>query len=290
MNFNKEIEHLSKQLPLLEEIIYAIAPRNIGYNELTSVIGPIIKYNYDTAASIKLLAEHNRLRDLIILSRPFIEGVINVGFICAKGDEAVIKSKEYAYQKGYRDLFRELKINQFEIKSPNIDHKSLFENARPDELSEAIGKYTTKGGKEKSSWTEETTRERLEILGRKFGLGTTVYLSFAFFSIYRDVSEIIHGSYYGVRILTGTQQKNMASFSSVDEAAAAFTKHQVELGTLIMQQVNISIAALIEILTIEFKLKDRGITIHERSKLALSEYTSEYKNENKHADADSSNQ
>lgn len=282
MNYQKEIEHLSKQLPLYEEIIYAIAPRNIGYTELTSVIGPIIKFNYDTANSIKLLAENNHLRDLIILSRPFIEGVINVGFICAKGDEAVRKSKEYAFQKGYRDLFRELKINDFEIKSPFALHKNTFDNHRPLNLIEAIEKYTTNTGREKPSWTEETTKQKLEILGKKFGLGVTVYLSFAFYSIYRDVSEIIHGSYYGIRILTGTQQKDFTSFKSTDEAAQFFTEHQFKLGTLILQQVNISIAALIEILSIEFKLNEKGMNILERSKQELRQYTYSIKEENSH--------
>ncbi|MEO8109768.1 MAG: hypothetical protein ABI594_07055 [Ginsengibacter sp.] len=117
MDYQKEIIHLDKQLTFLNEFILAVAPDKIGFSELTSVIGPILKLNLDTGKSIKLLAENNHLRDLIILSRPFIESIINVGFICAKGDEAIIKSKKYAYQKGYRDLFRELKLNDVEIKN-----------------------------------------------------------------------------------------------------------------------------------------------------------------------------
>lgn len=272
MNYKKEIEHLGKQLSLYEEIIYAIAPSKIGYSELTSVIGPIIKFNYDTAQSIKLLAEQNHLRDLIILSRPFIEGIINVGFICAVGNEAIKKSKEYAYQKGYRDLFRELKINDFQIKSPYVSYKDVFDKERPANLIEAIENYSTNKGKEKPSWTEETTKEKLEVLGNKYGMPTTAYLAFAFFSIYRDVSEIIHGSYYGVRILTGTQQKDFSNFNSIEDAAKFFTDHQFKLGTLILQQVNISIVALIEFLSTEFRLKEHEVDIAERSAMELKKY------------------
>ena len=92
MDYKNEIKYLDNQLQCFEEVIYAIAPNTIGYSELTSVIGPILKFNLDTCKSIKLLAENNHLRDLIILSRPFIESIINVGFICAKGEEAVLKS------------------------------------------------------------------------------------------------------------------------------------------------------------------------------------------------------
>ncbi len=49
MNFQLEIKYLDKQINLYEEIIYAIAPDKIGYSELTSVIGPILKLNLDTA-------------------------------------------------------------------------------------------------------------------------------------------------------------------------------------------------------------------------------------------------
>lgn len=49
------------------------------------------------------------------------------------------------------------------------------------------------------------------------------------------------------------QNKDITAFKSSDEAAQYFTDHQFKLGTLIMQQVSISIVAIIEILSQVFK-------------------------------------
>lgn len=272
MDYQKEITHLDKQLTFLNEVILAIAPDKIGFLELTSVIGPILKLNLDTGKSIKLLAENNHLRDLIILSRPFIESIINVGFICAKGDEAIIKSKKYAYQKGYRDLFREIKLNDFEIKNDLTSHKEFIDQHRPQNLVEALEEYTTKKGNEKTSWTDETAKQKVEEISKQYGVWVNGLLTFAFFNIYRDVSEIIHGSYYGVLIMTGMQNKDITAFKTSDEAAKYFTDHQFKLGTLIVQQVSISIVAIIEILNQVFVKSPTVTAIKDKSYSTLIEY------------------
>jgi hypothetical protein len=272
MDYKKEISHLDAQLNLLNEVILAIAPDKIGYTELTSVIGPILKFNLDTGHSIKLLAENNHLRDLIILSRPFIESIINIGFICAKQEEAIIKSKKYAYQKGYRDLFRELKLSNFEIKNELANHKNVIDEHRPQNLIEALEDFTTNKGNEKTSWTDETAKQKIEAISNKYGIWVNGLLTFAFFNIYRDVSEIIHGSYYGVLIMTGMQNKDISSFKNADDAAKYFTDHQFKLGTLILQQVSISIVSVIEILSQEFKTLDTLTAIKNKSNQMLKEY------------------
>ena len=272
MDYQKEITHFDKQLAFLNEVILAIAPDKIGFIELTSVIGPILKLNLDTGKSIKLLAENNHLRDLIILSRPFIESIINVGFICAKGDEAIIKSKKYAYQKGYRDLFREIKLNDFEIKNGLASHKDFIDQHRPQNLVEALEEYTTKKGNEKTSWTDETAKQKVEEISKQYGVWVNGLLTFAFFNIYRDVSEIIHGSYYGVLIMTGMQNKDITAFKTSDEAAKYFTNHQFKLGTLIVQQVSISIVAIIEILNQVFVKLPTVTAIKDKSYNTLIEY------------------
>lgn len=272
MDYQKEITHFDKQLAFLNEVILAIAPDKIGFLELTSVIGPILKLNLDTGKSIKLLAENNHLRDLIILSRPFIESIINVGFICAKGDEAIIKSKKYAYQKGYRDLFREIKLNDFEIKNGLASHKDFIDQHRPQNLVEALEEYTTKKGNEKTSWTDETAKQKVEEISKQYGVWVNGLLTFAFFNIYRDVSEIIHGSYYGVLIMTGMQNKDITAFKTSDEAAKYFTNHQFKLGTLIVQQVSISIVSIIEILNQVFVKLPTVTAIKDKSYNTLIEY------------------
>lgn len=276
MNINVEVQHLKVQADLFKDAIHAISVTTIGFSELTSVIGPLLVLNETTVRSMLLLAENNHYRDLIILSRPFLESVINVSFICAEGDKSVIASKKYAYQKGYRDLFRSIDINDFQIKSGFSEFVSEFEKAAPKEMKEALAEFTTKKGKEIMEWTPETTLGKLKLIGRTYGTYVNGLLSFAFFSIYRDVSEIIHNSYYGARIYLGMQQKDITSFKTSTEAAEYFRAHQKKLAALILQQINISINALLNILHQKFGLSTTK-EIFEKSNKNLFEYASSFK-------------
>lgn len=276
MNIDVEIKHLKAQADLFKDAIHAISASPIGFSELTSVIGPILFLNETTLRSILLLAENNHHRDLVILSRPFLESVINIGFICAEEEKAVIASKKYAYQKGYRDLFRGIDINNFKMKSRFSEFISEFEKAAPKEMKEAQSEFTTKKGKEVMEWTPESTKAKLELIGKTYGTYINGLLSFAFFSIYRDVSEIIHNSYYGARIYLGMQQKDMTSFKNSTEAAEYFGEHQKKLATFILQQVNISVNALLNILNQKFGLETTN-EIFEKSNKNLVEYANSFK-------------
>ncbi|WP_156027179.1 DUF5677 domain-containing protein [Sporocytophaga myxococcoides] len=276
MKIEVEIEHLKTQTDLYTEAIFAISASTIGYSELTSVIGPMLKLNETTLMSIILLAENNHYRDLVILSRPFLESIINVGFICAEDEKAVVASKKYAYQKGYRDLFRGIEVNDFKITSGFSDFLKEFEKATTEEMKNALAEYTTKKGREVMEWTPETTKGKLGIIGKEYGVYVNGLLTFAFFSIYRDVSEIIHNSYYGVRIYLGMQQKDMSIFKNANEAAEYFGDHQKKLAILILQQINISLNAILNILNQKFKLNSTNM-IFEKSNSKLVEYANSIK-------------
>ncbi|MEQ9098280.1 MAG: DUF5677 domain-containing protein [Imperialibacter sp.] len=271
MGIKKEIEHLNKQISFYDRAIRAISPTKIAYSELTSVIGPILTLNKASLESILLLVENKHYRDMIILSRPFLEAVINVGFICAEGDAAVLSSKKYAYQKGYRDLFHGIDINGFKVEKALADNLDEIEKAAPNHMKEALADFTTKSGKEINSWTPETTKLKLEKIGKTYGLYVNGLLTFAFYSIYRDVSEIIHNSYYGARIYLGMQQKDMSAFNSSEDAAKFFSEHQERLATLFLQQTNISINALLNILNQKFPV-DSTKEIFSESNDALVAY------------------
>ena len=274
MDIQLEIKQLCIQSRLLKKMIYTISAQEIGYTELTSVIGPILTLNQTTLQSAILLSQKKHYRDLIILSRPFLESVINVGFICAEGDDAVLKSKKYAYQKGYRDLFRNFEINGFSIKSNYNDYVAEFEEKMPNQMKEALSEFTTSKGKEINNWTSETAYEKLEKIGKVYGDYVNGLLSFAFFSIYRDVSEIIHNSYYGVRIFAGLQQKDLSAFKDSEEAAKFFGEHQEKLAAFILQQLNISVCALLNLLNQKFELESTK-AVFEKSNKALFKYSNQ---------------
>jgi len=273
MKLQLEIDHLRIQADNYKTAIKLIS--ELGFSELNSVIGPMLVVNESSLRSIILLAENNHHRDLIILSRPFLESVLNIGFICAD-NEAMINSKKYAYQKGYRDLFRDIDVNGFKIISGFKKHISEFENAAPNQMKQALLDFTTSKGKEVTSWTAETAKAKLEIIGKVYGEYINCLLSFAFFNIYRDVSEIIHNSYYGVLIFLGMQQKDITFFKNAEEAATFFGEHQEKLAILILQQVSISSFAMIDILSQKFdfeKLKK----LREKANQDLVEYSTKVK-------------
>jgi hypothetical protein len=67
------------------------------------------------------------------------------------------------------------------------------------------------------------------------------------------------------------QQKDMTAFKSAEEAAEYFGKHQENLATLIIQQINISVNALLNIINKKFKL-DSTDKIFKKSNDNLVEY------------------
>ena len=73
------------------------------------------------------------------------------------------------------------------------------------------------------------------------------------------------------------QNKDITAFKNSDEAAKYFTEHQFKLGTLIIQQVSISIVSLIEILAQEFKSLIELTEIRKISNLTLNEYADKAK-------------
>jgi len=276
MDVKAELLVLKELRSCFKEIVDAISPAAIGYTELTSVIGPILLVNLTSLDSIILLSQNRHYRDAIVLSRPFLDAVANIGYICCKGQKGVMASKKYAYQRGYRDLFQGIGINDFSIKNYFSDHQAEYDKAAPVDLHDAIREYTTKGKSEVKKWTPESTEMKVEAIGKKYGEYVNNLLSFAYFTIYRDVSEIIHNSYYGVMIFTGMQQKDVSAFKDSQEAASYFASHQEKLIALVLQQVNISVVALLSVLAQEFQ-KDSIIQIFNKANDTLVRYANAVK-------------
>lgn len=71
------------------------------------------------------------------------------------------------------------------------------------------------------------------------------------------------------------QQKDHTAFKNAEEAALFFGEHQEKLATLILQQINISICAIINILKQKFNLETLNL-IYENSNNQLLEYTKKH--------------
>ena len=152
-----------------------------------------------TDTLIALAAEHN-IRDGYVICRVIYETLVNCCFIVALGDSAAELAWRHARQKALRDLDRTLEIagkEAMKVRWSGADAAL----ARP-ENQELLAEFTSKGGREITSWTPESVKERLELIYKRFGEDPTRGMLFGLV-LYRHASEIAHGTLYGALFVLG---------------------------------------------------------------------------------------
>jgi hypothetical protein len=194
--------------------------------------------------SLSLLAKRTHFRDCYILGRTFFETLLNVVFILSKGQDTTIRAHRHATQKTYRNLTRELEIGSIKISI------SIPELKEPDtELEIALKEFTGKKGREITSWTEESVTERIKSIEQKYGSKIAGDFQFALFGIYRNASELIHGTLFGALFSIGYTER--ATFFSSQEDYDQFRRSHISMILLLLSGV---IAATIEILAQEIEI------------------------------------
>lgn len=137
------------------------------------------------------------VRDCYAIARSITETSINVAYILSVGYDAAERARLHALQKLYRDLDRQVTIGYISLKIRELANKPNIDDI-PD-LKAALELFT-KNGKEVMDWAGESIDRRIE-LSSLAEQKDKMYLSTARFSIYRHSSEILHGTYFGVRFL-----------------------------------------------------------------------------------------
>jgi hypothetical protein len=97
-------------------------------------------------------------------------------------------------QKVFRDLDRKMNLGGDEVR---LRWAGLDEVAVPHEAIEARAKYTHKSGGEKTGWIDEAILDKLEEIANARGPVCARHLQLAHLGIYRQSSEIVHGTYCG---------------------------------------------------------------------------------------------
>lgn len=127
------------------------------------------------------------IKDAFIVMRSVIETTINICLILA-ADKYVEKAHKHALQKTARFLKRNKKIGLWDFKTVS---NTYDEFSKREDVQEALNEY-----KERDSWTKENLVQKLEIIEDAFG--SCVALSGAYYSIYSEAAELMHGSYFGI--------------------------------------------------------------------------------------------
>jgi hypothetical protein len=176
-----------KHTQLLAQLYSALLDES---GERWRVLIPLSYSMQDSCETISLLATHGKLRDCFVIARTVFETIINFCFICGEGDEAA-RAEAHARQKAYRDLQRELEINQRKL---SVQWTGQIDLSNNPEIVEAIAEFTSSKGREIRSWTPETIKERIEAIEARYGSKVAINLQFAYLAIYRHSSEIAHGT------------------------------------------------------------------------------------------------
>lgn len=176
----------------------------------------------DSSHSLMLLLENNKIRDCLPLARCVLETTINVCYISAIGSRAASQAVKHAVQKAHRDNLR-----GFEFRSTNLKIGWTAEPILPTDpiVKAALAEYTSRRGREITSWTAETLEERVEAIETWLGKNLGDRLRFSIFAIYRFSSEIAHGTLYSVLRFVGVWDIPPATRSP-----ASIALHQGGLG------------------------------------------------------------
>ncbi len=164
---------------------------------------PYLDSSLESLASFRLLALRERLRDSYVIARCVYETSLNACFVLTDTDILTTRASVHAKQKALRNLIRAIEISgetifKYEMKGSeeilqHPDHKKWLEA------------FTTKAGREVSSWTPENVPQRLEAVFKHFGSKNCRGLAFGLL-LYRNASEIAHGTLFGTLFSWGAME------------------------------------------------------------------------------------
>lgn len=167
------------------------------------VLYPFLDSIKESSVSLSLLLRSHALRDSYVIARVIYETSINACFLLTDPTRLSERARVHAAQKTLRSLVRLIEVagtKVFEFKHRSTDllmqqptHKLWLEE------------FTSRSGREVTSWTPETVQQRLEAIYLMFGEEPTRGLAFGLL-LYRHASEIAHGTLYGTLFSWGATE------------------------------------------------------------------------------------
>jgi hypothetical protein len=186
----KQVDYLQRVRPILASCDDAIKHS----------LAPLLFSVCDSCRALSILSQHYFFRDSYVCSRTILETAVTFCFIASKGEPLSEKAQRHALQKWWRDLLHTHALTR-DATAKSLPHISL--TPPTEALREALDAYTGKKGREITSWTEENVVERIDRIEQELGDSVSASLRLATFAIYRNASEIVHGTLYGAMFASG---------------------------------------------------------------------------------------
>lgn len=184
-------------------LVQLIGPAREADSAKIGVLYPFLDSIKESSVSLALLVRRQALRDSYVIARVIYETAINACFLLTDTTRLSERARIHAGQKTLRSLMRQIEIagtKVFEFKHQSTD--VLMQ--RPTH-KKWIEEFTSKSGREITSWTPETVQQRLEAIYLMFGEESTKGLAFGLL-LYRHASEIAHGTLYGTLFSWGAME------------------------------------------------------------------------------------
>lgn len=177
----------------------------VVHERLRVVLPPMIQAIGSSCHSILTLSSELGLgvRDCFPIARAVSEGAINVAYMMADAGAPAERAWRHAIQRAYRDRDRQLSIAGTTLK---------LQRSRPEiqdvgGLAAALAEFTSKNGREIAEWTNQSIDARLAIIEDNLGRPVALPLKIAYFSLYANASQIVHGSLYGALVFLDPDQR-----------------------------------------------------------------------------------
>jgi len=216
---------------------------------------PFLDSVSESVATLRSLMLKTSLRDAYVIARVIYETSLNACFLLTDVEALSARARVHAKQKALRSLVRAIEISGeqiFQFKPAGAeDYLQLPQH------QEWMDAFTSKAGREITSWTPETVQKRLELVYEKFGSDVARGLAFGLL-IYRHASEIAHGTLFGTLFSWGGTE--IGSQLTCPEDIGRFRRKELRSLTKL---VAYSLESVVRIASLELGNEQRAIAATE---------------------------
>lgn len=217
--------YLDEVSGLLEKVIEA--SQDADHHQVGALF-PLLDSIRESVFSLRVLAKMQALRDSYVISRVIYETSINACFLLTSPIELTNRASIHAKQKTLRNLVRRIEIAGTPFFEFKFDKAEEIQNEPKNR--EWLEEFTSKSGREITSWTPESVQKRLEAIRETFGRVATNGIVFGLL-LYQHASEIAHGTLYGTLFSWGAMEpgRRLSSPEDLGRFRRAELRHVLKL-------------------------------------------------------------
>lgn len=227
-----ELQYIRQQRALLSHFAehFRLSQRN---SRCFGVVFPLLDAASTSTDSLVDLCQQRKVRDGFVIARMIYETLVNACFVLAGGPDVAERAWRHSQQKALRDLDRTIELSGKPV--VHVRWSGADEVMAHPESKKLLEEFTSRNGREVMSWTPESVLERLEAIRDKHGQDVVMGMILGLY-IYKNASEIVHGTFYGALFALGvtrppapTSDEDIIKFQLEQcKALLMFTAHSME--------------------------------------------------------------